>query len=462
MFLPQNIFTQVNHVGLSITPYAVRAVVVEAPDKIIAKAEVVADALLLDGENVNIPKLTEVLKQIKQQLGVDEVYAACCFPEKFAYTREHTLPPITNTEIDEAVNWQLGTIFPFNPQDLYADWKLISQTGTETRIVISAVNRKLIDSLVASCNAAGIKPLSFESSASALARSFKEIPPSALIIEIDNFGSTITLVEQGISSITATTNFSRAANSEALLTDISASVSQLKTKTGDQQVSVYATGEKAVDEIIAAISSQINQPVNRLGADQVPSSFQSAYIEGISTIEPPESNKTINLLPKKIEQVYQAETDINQAKTVAKYGIAISSIAFLFALGLLVTTLLLSQASARQLESIPEPPSPLQEINLNLLLQKAQKITQLQSAEYVPTQQLDVLLAILDPQAIKQIAYDASKKTIILTLSPPHRDELFSLKTALDDTKLFGPISIPLSALNSDKSENIVLSLSIL
>jgi Tfp pilus assembly PilM family ATPase len=461
VFLPQNIFTRAHHVGLSITPYAVRAVVVEHTDKVSLKEEVLADQLLIDGENVNIAKLTEVLRQIKQKIGIEAMYAACCFPEKLAYTREHTLPAISNAEISEAVNWQLGSIFPFKPEDLYADWKLIEKNDQHVRIIISAVNRKLIDGLVASCNAAGIKPLSFESSASALARSLTGNPENAMIIELDNFGSSTTLVEKGVSSLTATTNFSSASSSQDLIADIAATISQLKKKIDNPEVPIFATGEKAVSEITEAISSQIGQPVKLLGSDQIESSFQAAYVESISTIEAPESNKTINLLPKTIEQLYQSETDIAQAKSVASYGIVVSLIAFFFSLALFITSQVLVSTTASQLSSIPEPPLPPEGVNLTNFLQKSQKISLLQSAEYFPTRHIETLLSAIGTSTLRQMSYDASKKNIKLSLVPPDRTELFNLKTALDETKLFGPTSIPLSALNSDGSENIILTLTI-
>lgn len=461
MFLPQTIFSRVNHVGISISPYAVRGVIVDPSKKIIAKAEIIAEELLLDGENVNIRQLVTSLTQLKQLLNINQAYAACCFPEKLAYTREHILPPIDEAEINEAINWQLGSIFPFKPDDLYADWKLIQKTATETRIVISAVNKKIIDGLVAGCNAANIKPLSFESSASALARSFQEIPEKAIIIDIDNFGSSSSLVENGVSSITATTNFSSSSGSQNVLSEIGAIINQLKNKSGSTEVPIYATGEKAAPEIISALSSQIGVTINSFDTNQVPSSFQSAYVESISTIEAPESSRTINLLPKKIEQLYQTDTDIAQAKTVFKYGAAFSSFAFLLASGLLIFSLILNQASAKQLAAIPDPPTPPPGINLSVLLQKSQKLAQLKAVEYFPARSITTLVSAIDPKALKQINYDASKKTLKVSLGSLNRTALIEIKSTLDETKLFGPISIPLSALNSELSENIVLILTL-
>lgn len=458
MFLPQNIFKKNHHLGISITPYAVRAVAVDAPDKISQKHEIIADELLLDGETVNIPKLTLILRQIREKIGHDPCYAACCFPEKLAYTREHVFPAISNSEITEAVSWQLGTIFPFKPDDVYADWKLIRRTATETTVVISAANKKLIDGLVASCTAADIKPLSFESSAAALARALSAKSNHAIIIELDNFGSSSTLLEDGVASLTATTNFAPAATAQDILGEISATINLLQKRL-TTAASVYITGEKVKPEIVSAISQQLGQEISILESDTVPTVFQPAYIESITTIDAPQSDQTINLLPKTIEQLYQTESDISQAKVVAKYTIGMSLASFVVSLGVFVISFILLNQSSRQLTSAVAPPTPPPGINLSQYMQTSQKIIQLQAVETYPKSHFDALATIIDPTLMRQFNYDAAKKIVKISLGPTSRNQIFNLKSALEETGLFAQISIPLSALNSDQSEGVILTL---
>lgn len=465
MFLPQNIFTRVRHLGLSFSSYAVRAAVVDTSGKMVSQAEVIANQLLINGEQVNKPELIQALQTIKQQLNLNSFYAACNIPEKLAFSREYTLPHLTDAEISEAIKWQLGTIFPFNPEDLYTDWRLISRTDSETKIVITAVNKQFIDDLVACCFDVGIKPISFESSASALAKALKNNSAYSIIIEIDNFGSSATLIENGVSSLTITTNFATATDSQNLLEDIVLSLKQLIKRLHNlnpqAQADFYCSGEKALPELISALSAQLNQPINQLYANQIPGAFHTAYIEAAENIEAPESNKTINLLPASIEQQYHLETDISQAKTVAKFGIIISLIAFIFALSLFIVSTIMVNDSIKYLASVPEPPPPPPEVNLGLYLQKAQKITQLQPVKYFPHDQFAALNSILTADNLRQYSYDAAKKTITLTLEAVDRQQLFDLKNTLEDTNLFSQIFIPLSALNSDKSDSVSIVLTI-
>lgn len=466
MFLPQSIFSRVQHVGISISPYVARVVVIDAAGKITNQAEEKADQLIFSGDKVNVPKLSEILKALKLKIGLDEIYAACCFPEKFAYSHEHILPPLNNSEVTEAIHWQLDSIFPLKSEDLYTDWKLIEKTEKELRVVITAVSRQFLDGLVESFQNAAIKPLSFESSTSALARSLKAVPENALIIELDNIGSSITLVEHGVSSLTATTNFASSTDSQAVLTEIVTTINQLKNRIPQNpekpiETPIYITGEKAVPELVDIISKQVGQPLQNLSADNVSNSFQCAYLESLSTVEAPESTTSINLLPQSLEQQYRLETELAQTKTASKYGISFSLITLLLSIVLFVVSSIFTSTSAKKLLSASEPPLPPEQINLPLLLQKSQKITQFQSYEYVPIQHFDTVLSIIPSGIIRQLNYDASKKTIQITLSGINRTELFTLKTTLDETKLFNQISIPLSALNSDETDSVILNLSI-
>ncbi len=459
MFLPGSIFSRVKHIGISITPFAVRAVVVESADHITNQAEVVSPESFIDGDRVIVDRLAPALTALKQKLGINDIYAACCFPEKLAFSREYSLPNLPNNEISEAISWQLASIFPLKPEELYTDWKLVERKNDQVRIIITAVSRQLLDGLVTSCQTAGIKPICFESSASALSRSLSPAPDEALIIEIDNFGSSITLVEHGVSSLTATTNFATAADSQSVLSDLVTTIEQLrsrvvKTLPTDSKVPMYVTGEKAVPELIQILSSKLGQEVLSLAPPKISIAYHSAYNESLSTVEAPESSTSINLLPQELESKYRQDTELSQVKTVFQYGLGFSIISFIISLGLYFLSLFTVTTSTKNLASIATPPKPPADINLNLLLQKSQKITQSLVYEYLPKAHLEAITASQSAYPLKQLSYDASKKTIQLGYSQMDRSQLFSLKSDLDQTRLFGQISIPLSALSSTTAES--------
>ncbi len=465
MILPKSIFGRVSHVGLSISPYAIRAVIVNANKEITQKAEVTSPELLISGDEVNQEVFENLITQIKQQLNLESFYAACCIPEKLAYSREHSLPKIPHSEIDEAVRWQLGTIFPLQPDDIYTDWKLLGESDQGIRVIITAVSKKILDSLVAGFLKNGIKPLGFESSASSLSRTIEETTNSSIIIELDNYGSSSTLVENGVSSLTITTNFSSAQDSQSAITDIATTITQLQSrvvssdKEKKSEIPLYITGEKAAPEIIQVLSQSLGgTEIKQLSNTSVENKYFSAYVESLTSVEAPESSKTINLLPMDLRQQYVEETELSQLKALAKYNISMSAIVSMLSIALCVTSYIFLNNARNQGESIPEPPALTANIDLPTLLQKSQKITQLQSAENFPQEATETLLSQLNGANVRQLSYDASKKTFKITIGTINRNVLFQIKQSLEETDLYKQITIPLSALDSDESQDVVLT----
>lgn len=466
MIFSNNIYKHIEHFGLSITPSAVRLVSTDKSGKIRQQLESTSPKPFIEGDIVDRESLSKALSELMRQIGSTTVYSAVCFPEKLAYSREHVLPKISIQEISEAVRWQLPTIFPLNPEDIYYDWKLLFQSDQETKIVVTAVSKLLLDGIRESCQLAGIKPISFESSAGALARAIKTLPPKAIIAEIDSFGSTSTLVENGVSSITTTTSFSGTTDSTTALQDIALSVHKLLDRLHPDTAAnpsplVYITGEKSSAKLAQILSTQIGQKVVELSLDQIPAIYHIAYIESITSIESPESEKTINLLPEQLQRIYRGEAELTHAKKTAIIGLVIGSIACLVSFGVFLTISLMSQQAVTKLASIVNPPPPPADINLPLFMQKAQKITTLQPAKKTPITPLADAISIVEKLPLRQFDYSASAKTIRVSLTSIGRETLFEIKDLFETSGEFQPVAIPLSALGSEVAEAVSLIIQI-
>src|SRR3990172_6295883 len=129
-------FPSINHLGVSLEPTAVRGVAVDATSHIVASGEVVFATPVLEDQVSDAAALTAGLKQLKEKLNQDTEYVAMCLPEKYAFSREHTLPLMPLNEVGEAISWQLDGIFPFGRDEVYIDWKLLSQTKENLVVLI--------------------------------------------------------------------------------------------------------------------------------------------------------------------------------------------------------------------------------------------------------------------------------------------------------------------------------------
>ncbi len=463
MDFSNSIYQHVDYFGLSISPNAVRAVVSNRAGKIVKKSDIVSQTPLIDGDKIDQPSLVSALKNSIQQLNITNLYATVCFPEKLAYSREHIFPKLPLSEIAEAVSWQITTIFPFKSDEIYYDWKLISQTDTETKIVITAVSTQLLDGIIAACETVGIKPLSFESSASALARAIKPLPPVAVITEIDPFGTSTTLIENGVSSITSTTSFSTSTDGQQVIQNIVTSIKQIISRISDPAAipNIYITGEKSSPKLAELLSTQLQQKVVELVIPEVPSIYHLAHVESQMTVELPESEKTVNLLPLSLQTAYRQEAELIHAKRTTRLGGIMSGIACICALLVFGVISGISAQTTRELKNLPPPPPVSAGINIQMMMQKAQKITSLQIIKQVPLTQMNDAIAILEKLPIKQFDYNPTKKEIKFTVSGVNRTTLFNLKNNLEQTGKFNQIAIPLSAFSSEEKESVTLILQI-
>ncbi len=463
MVSANSIYQHIDYFGLSISPNAVRAVTSDRTGKIIKKSDIVSQKPFIIGDKIDQSSLISALKNVIQQSGINTPYATVCFPEKLAYSREHTLPKLPLSEISEAISWQITSIFPFKPDEVYYDWKLVNQTDTETKIVVTAVNIQLLDGIIAACEAAGIKPISFESSASALARAIKPLPPVAVITEIDPLGTSTTLIENGVSSITSTTSFSASADGQSVIQNIVSSIKQILSRMNDQTAvpNIIITGEKSSPKLAELLSVQLGQKVEELVIPDVPAIYHLAHVESQMTVELPESEKTINLLPASLQTLYSQEAELNHAKRTMRLNSIVSGIACISALFVFVVISGISSQTIKELKSLPPTPAVPSGINTQIIMQKAQKIISFQTIKQMPLTQMGEAISALEKFSIKQFDYNPTKKEIRFTLSGVSRATLFDLKNNLEQTGKFNQIAIPLSAFGSEEKESVTLTLQI-
>jgi hypothetical protein len=240
-------------------------------------------------------------------------------PKKLAYSREHTLPQISLPEVGEAINWQIGSIFPFSPEDIYYDWKLISTTPEETKVAVVAVAKKIVDGITKALETVNVRPLSFEPSASVLSRTLStDLTDDHLVVEIDSFGTSATLIRNRVASLTTTTHFQADADPQKTLENIAASIKNVISHTYKEappdKLQLYITGEKASDQLGQLLAQMLQLPVALLPIAGIEPAYHIPYAAALSAVLPPESEQSINVLPAPIQAEYQLEVESVQAK----------------------------------------------------------------------------------------------------------------------------------------------------
>ena len=207
--------------------HADRIVVVDSLGKLQSQEEVLFDTPIINGDDVDKSTIVNALKSALEKHNIDQKYAAISIPEKYAYSRVHSFPDVSTTEIGEAINWQLEKIFPFSKKEIYSDWKLIKKDKDQVTILITVIPKKLLDNLKNALQASGVFPISFEPSASALTRLVRSEGSTQIIVELNAHSTSATLVVDNISSLTTTTTFNHQSTPQEVLQQITSSIQSL-------------------------------------------------------------------------------------------------------------------------------------------------------------------------------------------------------------------------------------------
>jgi hypothetical protein len=466
-FLPTNPFSKTNHFGVSLCATSIRGIMAARNGAVATHAEIPLSAPLSD-TNPDMGKiLSQAVKQLTEVGKFDLTYAAVSIPEKFAYSREHILPRIELEEINEAIGWQIEKIFPFPKNEIYWDWKMISQTKEECRVLVTAVQKGFLDQLKAGFEQAGVNTISFESSASALTRlAHNPAGKPMIIVEVEITGTTATLVIGGIASLTTTTIISHTTDPGIAWQELINSLQNLLEHA--KQIpnlpslpEIIITGEKATDQMASLIGNYLKIGASVLKVNGISPAFHLAYAASISAIEPPSSALTINLLPTTLQEYYRAQVENAAAKATLRLLGLLLSLASAFALAGLVVVVITGINISAKIDKEKAKPVPIgpQGLNLALIQTQSSRFVSLFPKKTTPELPLSILLkTIPEGITVTSVAIDPLGGQYTLSGIAKSRTEILALKQAIDETKQFTKVVLPLSALDNTVDYNFTLS----
>jgi Tfp pilus assembly protein PilN len=196
----------------------------------------------------------------------------------------------------------------------------------------------------------------------------------------------------------------------------------------------------------------------------ISTAYHLAYVAAVSTIEPPTSELTINLLPTRLQDYYRAQVKRNVAQATLRI------VAILMVVGLAIQIIglgmawwqnrsLNNQIALEQKQPLPQVP---QGINLSLVQKQAQRFTQLFPKKTTPESSLAELLRILPAGiTISSVSIDTQKGLYALSGVAESRTNVLALKQAIDATDKFTKVILPLTALENASDYNFLLTFNI-
>jgi hypothetical protein len=454
------------HIGVAIAVKSV-AVVVMSPDRQVQCVTSKTTAPLLNGTTINGDSLTAAYKDIASQTSLPINKAAVIIPEKFAFSRTCTLPVLSTSEIDEAVAWQVEKLFPYDKKEIYIDWRLLKKSGKESQVVITAVPRDIIDTVKDSLLAAGLFPVSFEPSVTALARLVPtNINGPVVVVELDETGSSATIVINAVSQLTATAFYQNQNDASQIAAIVGKSVSDLILHWQEQNQStipftIYLTGPLANSQNSDLLSKELRMPCSILPVDQVNATHHAAYSAALSVVLPPENDATINLLPQGLRRYYESAFVYQVTRQLSILAISISWIMVsLSLLGFIGLALITQQKVAFH---APQNAAMAGQVeNLDIISRHAIRYNRLYDKKTTPEHIITgVYNAIPDNVIITSFSYDPAKGKLRVVGRGQDREAIITTWTAIADTSLFKVTDFPLTALSTAATGDFAFDLEV-
>lgn len=456
-------------IGLAINNTVLRSVIVDTRRrKIRSLFEQNVDKKILDGGTFLEPDLfKEALKQLVQGKKNIPRCISISLPEQYALTRELSFPNITKEEIAEAVSWQARDIFPLPLEDMYLDWKTLQGKDSTQEVFVVALPRQLIDDLVFILTELRFRPVNIQTSATCLARLLPRGEEDLqILVNVNRDGATATLVTDNISKMTATASLGVDSQKDVVTETVKTTKKlvefyQTKHETALPIKKIWLTGEFASREVENGLKEELALSVNYL---KLPVSaevnkkiltFSEAIAVALSPIEPPDSTQTINLLPPRIQELYDRTVTLQQVKRLTSAILAIlffGMITALLSYGYLFYKARDLAAESQDLVAESGPETGLDE-RLSKLNQQVDKLISLTDEKKTPRVLISSLPQLI-PEGIVITSWQYNEEVGQITFEgrTDTRDTLLIFQARLEKEDEFDRVTIPLRSL--EKEEN--------
>ena len=216
------------------------------------------------GEITDPKILAEKMQEVHQQTGVS--YVRVSLPEEKAYLFETDIKrDLEPSKIRGLLEFRLEENVPIAPRDAYFDYHIFDhRQDTESLTVsVTVYDRETIDRYYEVCERSGVKPLSFEVEAQAIARA--SVPPNDpgtyLIVDFGKTRTGIGIVHRGILTYTSTIDIGGKELSAALRRQLGDRPESELTELKNTQGLVRGVADGAVYEALITTMSAIKDEI---------------------------------------------------------------------------------------------------------------------------------------------------------------------------------------------------------
>jgi len=149
------------------------------------------------------PDVSKVIKAIMKEAGIKCKEAAFTIPDFSSFFTNFELPPMSEEEIPEAVNFEARRHIPVPVSDVVLDWFLVGgktgKKGTDLKILLVAVPKEVVERYQAIASASRLELKYLEAEAFSLGRALvRDSKDLTCLLDIGAQSTTINIIDEGI------------------------------------------------------------------------------------------------------------------------------------------------------------------------------------------------------------------------------------------------------------------------
>lgn len=431
------------------------------------------EAAIKNGRILDKKGVAGKLKDFLQSSKITQKFVAVGLSESPAFTQVLTFPKLVPTEMTQAIKWRSESFLPIRYEEAYLDWKKVKEENSETSILIVALPKELVDGYVQVCHLAGIKPVALETRVLSLSRLVNpKITNPVLMLEIESSEATLAIIDTGQTLQTTSVLKESSLDQKSLSETIDNLIRFFEEKKakGRKVEKIILCGPQATSSLAKALEKKTKRKAELLSLTSFPHLSSKDALEYATTISlaqkdvaAPIDEKTINLLPPKIQGVY----DLNlRKKRLSFWTNAYAFVLILALLGFSLASLSLflrlktvnQELSKREISVSPEQRKIWQRAK-NIKAKMATVNTLLAKTSVFP-ENLSLLPSLL-PEGITLTDYswDEKKNEVVINGTALKRSNLLRFRENLEQTGQFQKIKVPLASL--EKATNLSFTLTL-
>lgn len=166
-----------------------------------------------DGQIIKKDEVIKAIKKALQIAGPKKIKTnkvICSLPETKAFLRIISIPKMDESEIKEAVKWEMEANIPLPLEQVYYDWQIIPNDlfpeKNKINLLVVAISKIVVDQTMETLEAAGLEPVGLEIESIAQARSLlleNDNKQTVLIVDIGDRRTSFSVTNGGVPCFTS-------------------------------------------------------------------------------------------------------------------------------------------------------------------------------------------------------------------------------------------------------------------